>query len=164
MTSTPETRITRNPSGPKLIVTREFNAPLEKVWRAWTERSLLDQWWAPRPYKTETKNMEFTPGGRWLYSMVGPEGQRHWCKLDFEKIEAQKSYTGTDGFCDEDGNTVQDPPPMQWHVQFSATGNSTTVAVEITFNSEADLEKIVAMGFKEGFTMAHGNLDELLAQ
>jgi uncharacterized protein YndB with AHSA1/START domain len=164
MTNPHETRITRDPSGKKLSVTREFNPPVEKVWRAWTESSMLDQCWAPRPYKTETKSMAFTPGGRWHYSMVGPEGQRHWCKLDFEKIETQKSYTGMDGFCDENGNTVPDPPPMHWSVRFSSNGNTTTVTVDIDFNSEADLEKIVAMGFKEGFTMAHGNLDELLAQ
>ena len=59
MINTLETKITRDPSGKKLIVTREFNAPLEKVWRAWTESSLLDEWWAPRPYKTETKSMDF---------------------------------------------------------------------------------------------------------
>lgn len=44
MINTLETKITRDPSGKKLIVTREFNAPLEKVWRAWTESSLLDEW------------------------------------------------------------------------------------------------------------------------
>lgn len=164
MSSTHETRITRDPSGKKLVVTREFNAPIEKVWRAWTDTSLLDQWWAPKPYKTETKSMEFVPGGQWLYSMVGPEGQRHWCKLDFEKIEPQKSYSGIDGFCDESGNSVPEPPPMQWLVQFASNGNTTTVTVDVGFNSPEDLEKIVQLGFQEGFTMAHGNLDELLAQ
>lgn len=164
MTSTHETSITRDPSAAKLIVTRKFNAPVDKVWRAWTESSLLDQWWAPRPYKTETQSMEFKPGGKWLYIMAGPEGDKHWCKVDFETIDPQKSFTGVDGFCDENGNTLPDPPPMHWTVQFTAQGNDTTVTVDIQFNSEADLEKIVAMGFKEGFTMAHGNLDELLAE
>lgn len=163
MTSTHETRITKDPSGKKLIVTREFGAPVEKVWRAWTESSLLDQWWAPRPFKTETQSMEFSPGGRWLYCMLGPEGERHWCKFDFEKIAPQKNFTGLEGFCDEQGNTVPEPPPMHWFVQFTSNENTTTVTVDIAFNSEADLEKIVAMGFREGFTMAHGNLDELLA-
>lgn len=164
MTSTHETKIARDPSGTKLIVTREFNAPLDKVWKAWTESSLLDQWWAPKPYKTETKSMEFKPGGRWLYAMAGPEGDKHWCKVDFETIEPQQSFTGIDGFCDENGNTTPDPPPMHWFVQFTSDGSTTTVTVDIQFSSEADLEKIVAMGFQEGFTMAHGNLDELLAQ
>ena len=53
-------------------------------------------------------------------------------------------------------------PRMHWENEFSETPNGTKVTVEITFSSEEQLEKIIEMGFKEGFTMAHGNLDELL--
>lgn len=55
-------------------VKREFTAPLNKVWEAWTESQLLNQWWAPKPYKAKTKVMDFREGGYWLYSMEGPEG------------------------------------------------------------------------------------------
>ncbi len=163
MTSTNETRIDKDPSGKKLMVTRYFNAPLAKVWRAWTESSLLDIWWAPRPWRTETKTLEFNAGGLWLYAMVGPNNEKHWCRVDFKTIEPQKSFTAVDSFCDEDGNANNAFPNMHWHTQFNSTGAGTTVTVEITFDNEAGLEKIIAMGFKEGFTMAHGNLDELLA-
>ncbi len=53
---------------------------------------------------------------------------------------------------------------MQWRNEFSKTKSGTKVTVEITFSSEGDLEKIIETGFKEGFTAAHNNLDELLAQ
>ena len=43
-------------------------------------------------------------------------------------------------------------------------GSETLVDVEISFTREADMEKIIAMGFEAGFTMALGNLDELLAK
>lgn len=51
---------------------------------------------------------------------------------------------------------------MHWKNEFSKTDTGTKVEVEITFASEADMEKIIEMGFEAGFTMAHGNLDELL--
>ncbi|WP_315823311.1 hypothetical protein [Paraflavitalea speifideaquila] len=52
---------------------------------------------------------------------------------------------------------------MQWHVNFAAAEAGTTVTVELNFASVADLERIVEMGFEQGFSMALGNLDELLA-
>jgi uncharacterized protein YndB with AHSA1/START domain len=164
MTNTNETRIDKDPSGKKLIVNRYFNASLDKVWRAWTESSQLDDWWAPKPWKAETKTIDFNPGGLWLYAMVGPTGEKHWCRVDFQAIQRQKSFTVVNRFCDENGNANSEFPIMEWCTLFTSNGAGTTVTVEIKFDSEADLEKIVAMGFKEGFTMAHGNLDQLLAQ
>ena len=158
-----ETLISKDASGSKLIVTRDFNAPLAKTWRAFTDSSLTDQWWAPRPWKTETKSMDFRPGGVWLYAMVGPQGEKHWCRVDIKEIDPEKSFKVQDYFCDEQGNPNNDLPKMQWFAQFSPTDTGTHLTIEISFESEADLEKIVQMGFKEGFTMALGNLDELLA-
>ena len=53
-------------------------------------------------------------------------------------------------------------PRMDWVVKFNGATDSTKVETVITFATEEDLNKIVEMGFKEGFAMAHGNLDELL--
>ena len=77
-----QTTITKDLANKKIIVTREFDAPIEDVWKAWTERNILDEWWAPKPWKARTKSMEFKPGGRWLYAMVGPNGEEHWVVLD----------------------------------------------------------------------------------
>ena len=164
MITTNETEVTRHPSGNKLIMARKFNAPIAKVWKAWTESNLLDKWWAPRPWKAETKSQDFTEGGMWLYAMVGPEGERNWCRADYKSITQGKSFVCETGFCDEDGIIINDVPLMRWHASFAEAGNATVVTMEITFDSAADLEKIVEMGFKEGFTMAHGNLDEMLAE
>jgi uncharacterized protein YndB with AHSA1/START domain len=65
-------------------VKREFNASLANVWSAWTEAEILDQWWAPAPWKARTKSMEFKEGGRRLYAMVGPQGEEHWAIADFD--------------------------------------------------------------------------------
>ena len=157
-----QTEITKDLTNKKLSVTRKFAAPLDKVWRAWTESDLLEKWWAPRPWRAETKTFDFSDGGFWLYSMIGPNGDAAWCRVGFKAINAPQTFSTIVGFSDAEGNIDSNFPMMYWLVVFHATADGTDVAIEITFDSEADLEKIVAMGFKEGFTMALGNLDELL--
>ena len=148
----------------KINVKREFAAPISKVWAAWTQSELLDQWWAPKPYVAKTKSMDFSEGGRWLYSMTGPEGDVHWSCADYRKITNGKSYEGLDAFCDAEGNINDDFPRTNWKVNFSENANSTLVDIELSFKTLADLEKLLELGFKEGFTMGLGNLDELLAK
>lgn len=164
MTQQKQTIITKDAASNKLFVTREFDGAPGEVWKAWTESSLLDLWWAPRPWKANTKTMDFREGGFWLYCMEGPDGSRVWCRLDYKTIVPNRSFTAIDAFCDEAGNKTADFPNMQWKNEFLETDTGTKVVIEITFSNETDLEKIIEMGFKEGFTAAHGNLDELLAQ
>ena len=158
-----ETIFTKDVANRKLKVVRAFDAPLEQVWRAWTESDLLDQWWAPKPWKTNTKSMDFREGGRWLYFMQGPDGSRHFCSVDYQSVTPKKSFAVRNAFCDENGTINNDLPVMHWKNSFSKSGDGSKVEVEITFVTVADLDKIVAMGFKEGFASAHSNLDELLA-
>jgi len=148
----------------QLLVERLFNAPVSLVWRAWTEPSLLDQWWAPKPWKTETGSMDFRAGGTWLYAMCGPNGEKHWCKADYLTIKKEESYSLKDVFCDENGVPNPDMPSVQSMITFHAQGNQTLVKVTATYPSEEALNQIIEMGFKEGFAMAHENLDALLAE
>jgi len=150
-------------AGKKINVSRTFAAPLETVWEAWTKPEITDQWWAPKPWRAETKRMDFREGGQWLYAMIGPEGDRSWCRADFGTINDLKSFTVTDGFCDEDGKPDGSFPSMYWNVRFVPKGEDTTVDIEISFDAEEDLDKYIEMGFREGFTAALGNLDEVLA-
>ena len=164
MIATKETAYTRNDANKTITVTREFDAPVELVWKTWSEAELLDHWWAPRPWKANTLSMDFREGGTWLYYMEGPDNSRHYCRADYESIVANKSYKGLDAFCDENGNINTEFPRMTWNVSFNKSGKGTKVEVVITFPTIEDMEKIIEMGFKEGFAAAHGNLDELLAK
>lgn len=143
-------------------VTREFEAEQELVWRAWTTAELLDQWWAPLPYRNSTKSLDFKEGGTWLYSMTSPEGQVHWSRFDYERIVAGKSYTGLDAFCDENGTIDTSFDRMHWQNVFSSVSGKTTVYITITVDTLETLEKIMTMGFKEGFTMGLDQLENLL--
>lgn len=146
----------------QINVEREFAAPVEKVWAAWTESHLLDRWWAPKPWKARTKQMDFTEGGYWLYAMVGPNGEEHWAREDFKTIKPLKSFSAQDAFYDENGNINTSFPISYWTNKFNGSLNSTVVSIEIKYDELADLEKMIEMGFKEGFTAGLENLDDLL--
>ena len=158
-----ETIITQQ-SPKQLRVVRHFDADLPLVWDAWTKKDLLDEWWALKPYKARTKSMDFREGGMWMYCMEGPAGDQQWCRADFISITPQENFSMDEGFCDANGNITKEIAPMHWKVYFKSSGDGTEVKVDISFASEEELKKIVEMGFKEGFTAAHGNLDELLQQ
>lgn len=96
--------------------------------------------------------------------MVGPEGEKHWAVVEYETIDPENSFTAQDAFSDENGVKSSDMPQMKWVLEFKDTGESTTVVVTITFANEEDMQKIIDMGFEEGFTMGLDNLDEVLAE
>ena len=137
-------------------ITREFDAELSLVWDAFTTKEILDQWWAPKPSRNQTKSMDFREGGMWLYAMISPENEIHWCKNDYHKIIHHSMFSGLDAFCDENGivNTempdgslnvfVLDKPDMGlympklcWHtMQYSH--NAVQLVVASSLYNEAD--------------------------
>ena len=146
----------------KIKVEREFAAERPLVWDAYTKPEILDQWWAPKPWKARTKSMDFREGGQWHYAMVGPAGEEHWALANYETIEPQKRFTGLDAFADSEGNVNKDMPRSKWDVTFTDKGEKTLVEFHISYDDLAQLEATIEMGFKEGLTMAMEGLDELL--
>jgi uncharacterized protein YndB with AHSA1/START domain len=146
----------------KIRVVREFNAPIEKVWKAWTDPALLQKWWGPKPWTAVTKTMDFTVGGVWLYAMVGPEDQKHWSRSKFTAIENGTRFAADTAFCDEDGNAPDGAPAGHWDNKFVAMGDKTQVVVDINYDDEATIKMMIEMGFEGGFTIGLNQLDELL--
>lgn len=157
-----ETLFTKDLPNKKIFVERSFDAPLDLVWQAWTDSKILDQWWAPHPYKAVTKTMDFKEGGYWLYAMTGPEGDKQWCIENFKTIAPKERITNNVSFCDEAGKINEAFPVMSWVKSFHPDGEQTTVKVDISFAKEADLKTIVEMGFQEGFDAGLSNLDRYL--
>ena len=91
------------------------------MWQAWTKTEFLDRWWAPKPYRVETKTLNFTEGGVWQYAMVSPENEKLWCKADYQKIEFKKLIVWLDAFCDENGNENTEKPRSNWSISFLQT-------------------------------------------
>jgi uncharacterized protein YndB with AHSA1/START domain len=148
----------------RILVERTFDAPLDLVWAAWTEADILDLWWAPKPWQTRTRTMDFREGGCWLYAMLGPDGEEHWSRADYIHIDLLHSFTAFDGFCDAEGVPNSDLPRNKWENRFDGSNpRQTLVHIELTFDDLKDLETIIAMGFKEGFTAGLENLDAYIS-
>ncbi len=94
--------------------------------------------------------------------MVGPEGERHWGRLDYIEIKNEESFRAKDGFCDENGTPSSELPQNLWEIVFRETDGKVLVDMTLIFDSPEDLETNIQMGFKEGFTAGLNQLDELL--
>jgi uncharacterized protein YndB with AHSA1/START domain len=154
---------TKDLENKRITVEREFNAPRERVWKAWTDVTELEKWWAPKPYKAVTESFEFREGGHWHYYMLSPEGEKSWCFVGYESIDAENSFSVDNGFADEKGNPDPNMPNMHWRTEFVDADGKTKVTATITFASQAEMQKIIDMGFEGGFTMGLNQLDETLS-
>src|ERR1044072_4448484 len=84
-----------------VFVTKEVDAGLSLVWDAFTKQELLDQWWAPKPFQSKTKVMEFKVGGRRFYAMVSPEGQENWQIQSYTSITPKSNFKFLSVFADK---------------------------------------------------------------
>jgi uncharacterized protein YndB with AHSA1/START domain len=144
-----------------VFVNREFAAGLLLVWDAFTKQEILDQWWAPKPWLSKTKYMDFKVGGRRFYAMVSPEGQERWSIQEYTSITPKTNFKMYNAFADKDENP--ELPGSEWDLNFSEENGKTKVSVSIYNESLARMEKMIEMGFKEGFTMTLNYLENLLA-
>jgi len=159
-----QTEIVKDFNERSIVVSREFKAPLATVWRAYTESELLDQWWGPKPWRAETKTMNFAPGGHWLYAMVGPEGERHWARMNYLAIEFQKRIDIEDVFCDENGTVNTSLPTSKGANTFTVTENGTRVSFKMVYRTANDLQAIVDMGFEQGISICFDQLEQLFRE
>lgn len=141
-------------------VIREFNAELSLVWDAFTKPELLDQWWAPKPFASKTKFMNFKEGGRRFYAMVSPEGNENWQIQDYTSINPKTNFKYFSVFADAD--ETPHLPGSNWDLNFTEQNGITKVSITIYNESLERLERMIEMGFKEGFTMTLNELSELL--
>jgi len=147
-----------------ILVSREFNAPLQLVWRAYTESEILDQWWAPLPWRARTKKMNFTVGGYWLYAMVGPDNEKHWARVDFTSIDPQKQFQANVAFCDENGNLNPALPIFKGINDFTGTATGTLVEYKMFYLNEKDLQTVIDMGMEPGILACIEQLNTLLEE
>jgi uncharacterized protein YndB with AHSA1/START domain len=145
-----------------VFVNRTFAAELALVWDAFTKKEILDQWWAPKPWISKTKYMKFEVGGRRFYAMVSPEGQEHWSVQDYTAISSMTNFKFVSAFTDKDENINTAVASSNWNLDFIEANEVTTVRITIKHKTLADLEQLIQMGFKEGFTMTLNELDKML--
>ena len=146
-----------------IYITREFAADLDLVWDAFTKAEILDQWMRPNRIRSQTKEMDFREGGRWLYTMVSPENVpfNRYSLVEFIEIQPKTSFSTKNSFADENGNSIGNGFSLVKN-SFAAGAETTTVRIEKIFDDLATLEMLATGGFIEGTAAGFDNLDEYL--
>ena len=147
-------------SAKSVTITETFDADRDLIWDAYTKAELLDRWWAPKPFASRTKVMDFRMGGRRFYAMVSPEGGERWAVQRYTSITPKTNFKFFNAFADENENP--ELPGSDWNFNFIEAEGETTVHISIYNESLERLERLIAIGFKEGFTATLGHLKELL--
>lgn len=163
-----KTVFTKDRATKTLKMERVFDAPRERVWRAFTTDE-INKWWGPRGWETTSKHMDFRPGGYWHYCMkcVDPNqgewyGKESWGKAVYGEIDEPNKFTYTDYFSDPDGNVAEGMPATTITMEFIDEGGKTRVISSTVFDSEEDFDKVISMGVEQGAGETWDRLAEYL--
>lgn len=133
-----------------VFVNREFAAELPLVWDAFTKQEILDQWWAPKPWASKTKFMDFNVGGRRFYAIVSPEGQEHWSIQDFKSITPKTNFKFFDAFTDKDENINEELPGSAWDLHFNEQNGTTKVSITVKHKPLPTWRRLLKWALKKG--------------
>jgi uncharacterized protein YndB with AHSA1/START domain len=118
------------------IISRTFNAPKDLVWKAWTERDRLMQWFGPMGFKMTQATLDFRPGGTFHYCIKGPDGKEMWGKFTYRVIVPQEKMVLVNSFSDAAGGVTRHPFSPDWPRELLTTSTfeekdgKTTVTIE----------------------------------
>src|SRR5215471_8905216 len=121
--------------GKEFIISRTFDAPLDRVWKAWTVSEELEKWFGPKGFKLEIATLDFRPGGTFHYSMVSPEGFKMWGKFVYREIVPQQRLVLINSFSDENGGLTRHPMSPTWplemlsRTEFTEENGKTTITL-----------------------------------
>lgn len=158
----PVTDITTDTDNLTMTVTADFAAPVERLWNAFTTPAQLERFWGPPGWPATFTAWSFTAGGRAIYTMHGPRGEKSTGSWEFIQIDEHTSFEVIDTFADEDGNALEGFPAMRMTFTFAATPEGSRMVNTSFFTSIEALEQVVAMGAVEGTRMAMDQLDAVL--
>ena len=92
-----------------LVVTRIIDAPIELVWKAWTDPEHVMKWWGPKYYTSPSSKIDLREGGKYVFCMRAPQnqgGQDSYTAGIFKKIVPMELLEFTQGMSDQDGNPI----------------------------------------------------------
>jgi len=142
-----------------IIGVREFDAPRELVFSAWTDPNHLAQWWGPHGFTTTTHSFDFRPGGVWRFAMHGPDGRDYQNRITFEEIVPPKRLAYRYG----DGTDVE-PVRFRQTVTFDDIGGRTRITWRSDFPSAAERDRVVKeYGAAEGLAQTMARLGEYVS-
>ncbi|MDE3065157.1 MAG: SRPBCC domain-containing protein [Acidobacteriota bacterium] len=157
------TNVVRDPGSLTLTITSQYAASPERVWRLWDDPRLLERWWGPPTYPATFVEHDLREGGRAVYFMTGPEGDRHHGFWRVTSLDAPRHLEFENGMADAAGVALVDPPAMVVRVALTErTPGVTLMDIVSAFPSAAAMERYLSMGLSEGMSAALGQTDALL--
>jgi uncharacterized protein YndB with AHSA1/START domain len=158
----PVTDVTTDPQERTLTLTADFEAPVERVWDAFTDPAQLERFWGPPGYPATFTAFDLTVGGHARYHMTSPKQEKSYGDWEFLSIDGPRSLTFLDAFVDADGTVFDGFPAMRAEFTFEATATGTRFTNVSHFDSADALEQAVDMGAAEGYRQAIDQLDVVL--
>lgn len=89
-----------------VLITRTFDLPVSKMWKAWTEPESFKKWWGPKDFTCPQSSIDLKVGGKYLSSMKSSDGKEFWSTGTFKEIIPMKKIVYTDSFSDSKGNII----------------------------------------------------------
>jgi uncharacterized protein YndB with AHSA1/START domain len=125
-------------------IERSYDIPRAEMWKAWTERERMTQWWGPKGFTMNVRRLEPRPGGMNHYAMKTPDGHEMWGRAVFREVDAPERMVFVTSFSDPDGGITVHPMNPNWPremlttITFTEAGGKTTVHVRwIPINATA---------------------------
>jgi len=152
-----------------IVITRVFNAPREKVWKAFTEPAHVKNWWGPKGVTTPVWKADLRVGGNVLSAMKPSEGQLVWGKGTYLELVKPNRLVVTDSFADEKGNTVQASHygmdadfPLELLITITFEEHDGKTTMTLTHGSEGHISDFNREGMRDGWNESFDKLDEYL--
>ncbi|MGP6170400.1 SRPBCC family protein [Microbacterium sp. A204] len=158
----PVTDITTDAENLTVTVVADFAAPIERLWHAFTDPAQLERFWGPPGWPATFTEFDFAVGGKALYYMTSPQGERSGGSWEFLNILEPHGFAVIDAFADADGNPLEGMPATRMTFGFESTDAGSRMINTSHFDSAEALEQVVAMGTIEGSRMAMAQLDAVL--
>jgi uncharacterized protein YndB with AHSA1/START domain len=105
----------------EFIISRVFDAPRERVWKAWTEAERLKQWWGPKGFTVSHCTVDLRPGGVMHYCLRSPDGDDMWGRFVYREIVAPERIVWINSFSDKKGGLVRHPMHTNWPMELLST-------------------------------------------
>lgn len=159
------TGVVKDPEAKTLTITAHLDAPVDRVWRIWSDPRQLERWWGPPTHPATVLEHDLTPGGTVTYLMTGPEGDQRGGWWRIRAVDPPRYLEFEDGDADAAGNPDPSMPTTLIRVTLTeSTDDSTDMEITSVFPSIEAMEQLIAMGTEAGMAAAVGQIDELLAQ
>jgi len=156
-------------------ITRVFDAPRDKVWKAWTDVERLKQWWGPKGFVVTHCKIDLRPGGIMHYCLRSPDGNDMWGRFVYREIVKPERLVWINSFSDKKGGVTRHPMSLDWpremltKVSFEELGGKTRVTVQWTpVDTSTEIERKTfddgRDSMKQGWTGTFEQLEQYLAR